>query len=350
MTVTTAGAQTRCEIMQQPRMWMDTLLRIEQASSRVSSNAVITGAGTSYYAAMAIEAAWPGSRAVPSTELLFDFERYLAPAGQLISLARSGDSPESAAVVEKIHAALPAANHLAITCNPAGRLANMPGVEALLLHPCTNDHSLVMTSSFSCLALAGILLGRAAEWKCKVAEACESVERLLCELEAGAKAVASEIRERVVFLAPPSMAGAAREASLKLLEMTAGRVVPLFESYLGLRHGPMSFLECDTAVVCFVSSDPSVRRYELDLITELRSKRLGRLIGVIPEDAPRDPFHTVLSTRACSLPDWLRTPFDIVFAQLLGLHLSLKHGFDPDNPSPDQVITRVVQGVRVYED
>ena len=33
-----------------------------------------------------------------------------------------------------------------------------------------------------------------------------------------------------------------------------------------------------------------------------------------------------------------------------GDHLSLRSGLDPDNPSLDGVISRVVQGVKIYDD
>ncbi|HWF46935.1 MAG TPA: hypothetical protein VG168_08020, partial [Bryobacteraceae bacterium] len=58
--------------------------------------------------------------------------------------------------------------------------------------------------------------------------------------------------------------------------------------------------------------------------------------------------HAILSL-APELPDSLRTPFDILFPQLLAYSLTLAIGADPDNPSPAGVITRVVEGVRIYE-
>ena len=61
--------------------------------------------------------AWPGAIAVPTTDLLVDAERYLLDVGAVISLARSGDSPESAAVVERVRALSPEILQLAITCN-----------------------------------------------------------------------------------------------------------------------------------------------------------------------------------------------------------------------------------------
>jgi hypothetical protein len=48
------------------------------------------------------------------------------------------------------------------------------------------------------------------------------------------------------------------------------------ESVLGLRHGPMAALDPDTLFVCFLSGDPKVQKYELDLLEEIGNKRLAR--------------------------------------------------------------------------
>ena len=122
----------------------------------------------------------------------------------------------------------------------------------------------------------------------------------------------------------------------------------LCETYLGLRHGPLSYLRENTVTVCFVSPDEQSRRYEEDLLEELREKRLGRLVGIVPEDTSRDVFDVVVPALVPDLPEPMRAPFEIVFARLLGYHLSLRFGLDPDNPSPDGVINRVVQGVRIH--
>ncbi|MCS7314172.1 MAG: hypothetical protein RMI94_09950 [Bryobacterales bacterium] len=348
MSSVSIGNLTRQEIYQQPDTWPETLARVRAANIGQLPAPVLTGAGTSAYAAEAIEPGWPGARAVPSTELFLDFGRYLCGEGLVVSLARSGDSPESLAVVSRIQRAFPRVRHIALTANPDGKLANWPGVETVLLDPRTNDRSLVMTSSFTNLVLAGLALARPGE----VAEAapvlCAAVREALPRLDEEAARWAERAPVRFAALASAALRAAAREACLKVLEMTAGRVVTLAETYLGLRHGPMSFLTEDTLVLCFVSSDPRLRRYELDLARELRAKRLGRLIALGP--APASDFDGVLETPASLLPDWLRTPAEIVFAQLLGWHLSRRCGLDPDNPSPARIISRVVQGVRIYEE
>lgn len=342
-----AGRLTREEIFQQPDTWRETFARV-RAAARQLPPPILTGAGSSAYAAEAVAAGWPGARAVASTELFLEFRRYLGEEGLVVSLARSGDSPESIAVVAKIQQALPGVRHMALTANPQGRLANWPGVEAILLDPRTNDRSLVMTSAYSNLVLGGLTLARPREVEQALPLLCEAAREALPRLDEAAARLAERPPRRAVALAGWSLMGAAREAALKLLEMTAGKVAAIAETYLGLRHGPMSFLEDETLVLCFVSSEPRLRRYEEDLVRELRAKRLGRLAAVGP--AEPELFDLALETRAGSLPDWLRTPVEIIFAQLLGWYLSVRLGLDPDNPSPGGVINRVVQGVRIYED
>lgn len=49
-----------------------------------------------------------------------------------------------------------------------------------------------------------------------------------------------------------------------------------------------------------------------------------------------------------SIPDYYRTPVDVMFGQLLGLFLSLHWGLKPDSPSPNGTINRIVQNVSIY--
>ncbi len=344
-----AGENTHREILQQPEIWPDTVRRVRASGIAGIAQPVVTGAGTSAYAASAVEAAWPGARAVPSTELLLDFRSYLAENGVVLSLARSGDSPESVAVVDKIQHAMPGVRHVAITANPAGRLANWKGVEAILLDPRTNDRSLVMTSSYSNLVMGGIALAQPQEAEGALPALCQGWERRFEEHEAKARSLVQDAPARLIALASSPLFGAAREAALKTLESTAGRVAALAETYLGLRHGPLSFIEKDSPVLCFLSSEPARRCYEIDLVKELRAKKLGRLVALGAADGEEALFDMVVTTGASSLPDALRTPAEIVFPQLLAFHLSLRLGLNPDNPSPGGVINRVVQGVVIYD-
>jgi tagatose-6-phosphate ketose/aldose isomerase len=90
------------------------------------------------------------------------------------------------------------------------------------------------------------------------------------------------------------------------------------------------------------------RLYEADLIHELRSKKIGYLIGIADPADSEDLFHEVIPAIAPRENDALRTPYEIIGPQLLGYYLSLRIGLNPDNPSPSGVINRVVQGVSIH--
>jgi tagatose-6-phosphate ketose/aldose isomerase len=355
MRSTFVGNQTWKEIHQQPLLWPTTLERVSAAISPFQSTkiktarATITGAGTSAWAANSVSAGWPRSRAVPSTDLLVETERYVDDMEVMLSLARSGNSPESLAVVERIHKLRPAIWHLAVTCNSQGALAKSPLVNAIVLDPRTNDQSLVMTSSFSNLVLAGLCLVNGEKMKSSISTAILNAEKLIPVLNEKVETLAQRVEDRILFLSSGALFGWAQEAALKVLEMTAGEYLAIADTYLGLRHGPMSFVRSNTIVICLLSNDPYVRRYEEDLVRELRAKKIGYLVGIGAENKTDGAlFHETIPSIAMNAPDSLRVPFEIVAAQLFGYHLSLATGLDPDNPSPGGVIHRVVQGVKIY--
>jgi tagatose-6-phosphate ketose/aldose isomerase len=137
-----------------------------------------------------------------------------------------------------------------------------------------------------------------------------------------------------------------------MLEMTAGRVSAMSETYLGLRHGPMSYVHADTLIVCFLSSDPTVRAYECDLMRELDQKNLGLVKLVIGEDVPGDVVSDHDFVINCGglaeAGDDSAPVIDVVVGQLLGFFRCMREGLRPDSPSEDGVINRVVQSFTLH--
>ena len=180
------GNFTRAEILQQPELWPTTLDIVTDSGwqQKIDNRPVIvSGAGTSAYASAAIAAAWPNAFAIPTTDLLIaspeEIETASAAfpqAGLLISVGRSGDSPESVAVVDRVRHFYPKVDHLAITCNADGQLARTPGVQSIILDPRSNDRSLAMTSSFSNLVLAGLCLRYGQELRQALPAVCTQVQ------------------------------------------------------------------------------------------------------------------------------------------------------------------------------
>jgi len=346
---------TLTEILQQPKLWLTTPANVRKAMSadqihKLLENAdiLITGAGTSAYISSAIAAAWLRAKAVPSTDLLVDAERHLKGVDVVISVGRSGNSPESIAVVELVRSLRPDILQIAITCNEVGYLAKSEFVMSVLLDPRTNDKSLVMTSSFSNLVLAGYSMLLPSELESILANIGERLRLLFPELETAVSAIALQAAERIVFLSSSPMSSWSQESALKTLEMTAGRHSVMSETFLGLRHGPMSFIRQDTLVLCLLANDPIRRKYEMDLVRELNAKNIGVCVGIGATEEEKPEFSFVIPAVAPHLNDTLRTPFEIVIGQLLGLYLCRREGLDPDNPSAGGVITRVVQKFKIY--
>ena len=347
------------EIAQQPILWPTTLDRMRSARSAehfARLPVILTGAGTSAYAGSAIAESWAGARAIPTTDLLVQSGAAILSAvpslregGWLVSLARSGNSPESVAVAEKIKKLFPAVQHLAIVCNEAGRLAHMPGVEVLCLDPRTNDRSLAMTGSFSNLVLAGLCLTRQQEIADQLPAICGRVERNLQTTNGVIEQIARSCKDRIVILTS-AMQALGKEVALKIIELTDGRVSAMPETFLGFRHGAVGYLRADTPVICFLSSDPHTLLYEMDLLDDLRDRGLGRLVLVGDHALSATKRDWSIPAAAPTLPDALRTPFEIPFAQLLAYHLSVNAKVNPDNPSPNGAVTRVVRPFRLHEE
>lgn len=280
--------------------------------------------------------------------------------GLVVSLARSGESPESAGTLSLLLESEPELRHLILTCNAQGSLARTcrgnPRVDMIALDDRTNDRSLVMTSSFTNLVMAARVLGflkTPGAYRALCGNLSGIASKMLQTSFGTFADIAQRNFQRVVFLGNGCRFGSAREAALKMLEMTAGRVSAICETYLGLRHGPMSFLGDDSLIVCFLSSDARRRAYEADLMRELDRKRLGMAKLVLGDHVPRELIRKEDAVIECEglaeVGDENAPVVDAVAAQLLAFFRCLKEGLRPDSPSETGVIQRVVESFTLHD-
>ena len=360
------------EILQQPQTWRDTaeLLTGPAIASVLSQvllarpeHIVLTGSGSSVHAGECLAAVLQAAlripcRAIPAGDLLTHLRGTLAPGrGLIVSIARSGDSPESAAVVDSILAAAPACTHLVVTCNANGRLATRyrddPRVRVLLLDARTNDRSLVMTSSFTNMLLAGGALAQSdvRAFATNTLLAADIAQHLFDRHADALAMIARKSFANAVYLASGPGLGAARESALKMLEMSGGAVATMAETFLGLRHGPMSALSRPSLVVAFLSAHETVRDYEYDLLRELERKQLGLARVIVGENIPAGLVGS--GDLAVDLPglnalgETQRHMIDVVVGQLLAFFRCLHLGQKPDAPSAG-VLTRVVEEFAIH--
>ncbi len=360
------------EICQQPATWSETARQLLTMRDVLADfiapcrRIVLTGSGSSQYAG-ACAASGLARRLERTVEvigggdLLLGGRASVAGAPTLaISLARSGQSPESVAVVDRLLQAEPTTRHLVITCNSEGRLAKEfvgdHRVRSIVLDARVNDSSLVMTSSFTNLALSAGFLGWLGETDRftlvvdRLNAACRHL--LIREPEELGAWIAGDV-DRVVFLGSGSRFAACEEASLKMLEMTSGRLSTMAQTYLGLRHGPISFINERTLIVCFLSSNELIRSYERDLIRELNAKGLGlRKLFAGTGDPGAGLYQERDVAVSYDLPadtaDDELTLLDVVIGQILGFHRCRAEGLQPDQPSASGVISRVVEPFPIH--
>ena len=279
----------------------------------------------------------------------------------MISFGRSGNSPESIGAVEAANEVCDNLYHLFITCNNEGSLSKMAdkldNCYAINLTEETHDKSFAMTSSFTNMYLAAYLcfnLDKLNEKSTIISDICSSTQNFLDNgFEVVEKIVNEYNFERIVYLGSNTLKGISQESSLKMLELTAGNTVAVFDTPLGFRHGPKSIIDNSTLTVVYVSNDEYTYKYELDLIKEISAQRKNNKLVVV-SDKP--------STELSELADYTvfynteTNPNNIelglayiTFAQVLSVLKSLSMKLTPDNPCPSGEVNRVVEGVTLYK-
>src|SRR3954452_1966390 len=360
------GGATLLEIGQQPGAWREVAARNEEETtgflrgitSRPDLRIILTGAGSSAFVG---EIAAPALRrhlnrrveAIATTSIVagpLDFLERHTPT-LLVSFGRSGNSPESLATTALADELVDDVWHLILTCDPAGQLGRAHSGRTnscvVYMPERTNDTGFAMTSGLpsmllTCLRLLGPATASDGE---PLASAAEHVAGLQPDI----RTLAQTKKQRFVYLGSGPLEGLAHESALKMLELTAGEVVTYFDSPLGFRHGPKSALDADTLAVVYVSTDPYTRRYDLDIVAEIRAQWGEDAVTVISaEPIPETHGPAVVLPGLNGLDDTLVALPYLVFAQYLALFTALEHGKTPDNPFPSGEVNRVVQGVTIY--
>ncbi|HFX4956238.1 TPA: SIS domain-containing protein [Streptococcus pyogenes] len=374
------AAITTKEIKQEPRLWQETMTFFEETRDSLDSflkrvcesangnnvHVIFTGAGTSEYIGNTVcpYLKKVGNRqrylfeSVASTDLVAAPDYYLVEEETvlLVSFARSGNSPESVAAVNLVNQLVPNSYDLTITCAKDGELAKKAQQDErsylYLMPEDANDAGFAMTGSFTCMMLAALLIF-------DDANSIAQKEAYVTDMILAGQAVIDQERrlqeladlgfERLVYLGSAGLAKLTQEAQLKMLELTAGQVATLYESSMGFRHGPKSFINDRTLVIGFVNNDAYVRQYDLDMLEEIQAdgialKTLALLQGG-DINFSEDQFR--LDTRHL-LPDaYLAFPM-ILVAQTLALLTAVILGNSPDTPSATGTVNRVVKGVTIH--
>jgi len=372
----TQDYNTYKEILQQPKMWLKTLEMVRARKQEIQAftemylkagyQVVLTGAGTSAYIGDALEpalftTAFSSARAIATTDIITNPQMFFDQDSKvlLVSFARSGNSPESVGAIKTVERVAGSVAHIFITCNKDGELARTQGdnILCLLLPPETNDLSLAMTSSYSSMMLCCSMIANIARIEEDVPliqEVASCVEKAMARYEPAIEALTTRDFKRAIFLGSGPLKGVAEECRLKLQELTDGAVMCAFDSFLGFRHGPKAVVKEDSLLVYLISPNPAVRRYELDLIRQVKANNnvVGTLVACFQKPELEESCYDLCVETGItpSMPSCYGCVSYAFVGQMLGMFKSINMGLSPDSPSVSGNISRVVEGVTLYID
>lgn len=366
------------EIFQQPKTWLKTINQINNDKENIKAfinnvlnnqdfDIILTGAGTSEFIGNSLfsylnKLCNYKVKSYASTDIVSTPKNYLSKTKPtlLISFGRSGNSPESIGAVNVANTVCDDIYHLFITCNKDGKLSKMAkslnNCYAINLVDETHDQSFAMTSSFSNMYLAAYLCFNInnLDEKINVIKEISNVSENFLNND---YTIVSDIIktydfQRIVYLGSNTLKGIAQESALKMLELTSGKIVPMFDTPLGFRHGPKSIIDDTTLTVIYTSNDSYTFKYELDLIKEISCQRKDNKLLVISDKFNQELQHLAdfyycfnISQNLDNVEIGLAY---ITFAQVLAVLKSLSLNITPDNPCPSGEVNRVVQGVTLY--
>ena len=375
------------EIAQQPDLWRRTARLVREHAAPLtdflsaaglydedSPRMLLTGAGTSHYVGLSVVdllrkhfstpcESRSTTRITPNPDLFFQEGRPTL----MVHFARSGNSPESEAVLKGgLECMGEAGRHLVITCNSDGTLAEIARahpdrVYLLVLPEAANDKGLAMTSSYTSMVVASQALAHLEEMDAFVEQIDHTAqvgdEVLDTYPDRIDELVAEDVR-RAFFLGNNDLYGAATESALKVQELTAGRILAGAEDTLAFRHGPISAVDSHSAVVFYLSERTYTRRYELDVVRQYQHafEEIGAEMIVVAPQQPDLETADNLSIFSYGVngephvPPLQQTNIAVLIGQMAGLFAAYRRGVNVDEPSVEKALyNRTVQGVQLYD-
>jgi glutamine---fructose-6-phosphate transaminase (isomerizing) len=340
-----SSAHTHREILSQPVIWRSSsseLLNspVFQLAAKQTSDSgpwLFVGCGSSFYLAETAAASWTmmtgrPARALPASELLLfpKLAQLDSKPLRAVVISRSGRTSEALRAAE-ILASTSNAVVIGLTCSQDSELAKLCQITLAL--PGADEKSMVMTRSFTSMLLALLHLQAAAAELPSFAPAAAivadglSAHLQLFDTEIGSF-VGSQSFEDYIYLAQGPFIPIAREAALKITEMSCSYA----QAYhtLEFRHGPKAVVAPNTLITFLLSE--SGMQAESEVLLEM--KELGGTIVAVcnqASDLVRRHSDLVLELEAHAPELALLAPFTVP-PQLLGFHTAVKKGLNPDEP------------------
>jgi glucosamine--fructose-6-phosphate aminotransferase (isomerizing) len=333
------------EILSEGTVWQAVLEEMEKSRViaeilQITKNKrewLFIGCGTSFYLAEAAAISWTlltgqPARAIAGSEVLL-FPKLIQAEGadlQAVVISRSGRTSEAvrAASVLREELRIPT---VGITCARASELAQ--ACDTTIVLNAADEQSTVMTRSFTSMLLSlQVLAARHAgnagfvrKLRTMAGQFAPRISPIAEQMEAF---VAKHSFADYVFLGQGPFHGIAREAALKVMEMSCS--YSQFFHALEFRHGPKAIVSPATCLTFFLSD--SAQQAETEVLEEM--KELGGVIIAVCNrvNAEIRGASDLVVELDLNGDELVRLAPSIVPCQLFGYFTGLAKGLNPDQP------------------
>lgn len=335
------GIKTLQEINRQPEDWrrclgmLDTIDfdRLVGDKGPKTHKWLFVGCGTSFHLAQAAAYTFRAiangpAQAIPASEILLWPELELPAESAVfpVLISRSGHTSEVLQVAEMLNQR--GIEFVAVTCdaNELGRIS------ARMIQIPVTEESIVMTSSFTSMLIALQFIAARFAGQAAFVEALRALPPLLSALLPVYGEQIGEFAQTPIadaaFLAQGALYPIAMETALKVMESSSSYAQ--FFHTLEFRHGPMSIVSGEMLVGALLSE----RGYAEESSVLIEMKALGaRTIAIANKISPEVRRSSDLAIElGLPVPELAQLVVYLVWGQLLGVHLGVRKGLDPDYP------------------
>jgi glucosamine--fructose-6-phosphate aminotransferase (isomerizing) len=332
------------EILSQGTVWQSVLQTLSsgpQIDALLEKSAnrkkwIFLGCGTSFYLAEAAALTWTAltglpAQALPGSEVLLNPQliRAEGTSVQAVVISRSGKTSEAvrAAAVLQSDLNIPT---IGITCAENSPLEQ--ACDASLVLRAADEKSTVMTRSFTSMLLALQFLAACRgnpSFNDQLRSMTEQFKSRIYSWSSQIEAFAqSQVFADYVFLGQGAFHGIAREAALKVMEMSCS--YSQFFHTLEFRHGPKAIVSSETCLTFFLSD--TGYKVEAEVLREM--KELGGVIIAVCNRASDTVIRAsdlLVEMNFTGHELALLVPA-VVTSQLLGFFTGIRKGLNPDAP------------------
>ena len=332
------------EIKSQGKIWPSVISDFLKKKDKLVSifkdhgNIYLIGSGSSYHTGLITESIYRNISnkspvCVPSSEFLFFPDNYLKNRSDrdiFILISRTGETSDTLMaldIIEKI-----GGFSLCLTSFPDSNISKKSNY-SVVLKQC-QERSITSTRAVSgfttfILSLFFTLYGRMD----LIGTLSKNSEIFFKRFDHYSNMINSIIEkqdfDKYIFLGHGPFYGVAREAALKVKEMSITNTE--FWQTLEYRHGHNTILDSSSLVVIFLSKNGG--SYELKTCRELR--KIGAKVLIICDgkvmDVPGEAYDWLIYA-GLGLEELLQPVFFQIFGQLIGYHQAIKKNINPSNP------------------